>query len=166
MVAAGCNNATAGPGFDLPTSNAPAPACLGTSPHRLGSLDFSDGATQTGVTHFRLPSDWMGNTDVVFLYTGDTASSNNIRWQASSACVADSEDVLNPTYNTASASNSAGPTTAGQRKSASFAAVSMTNCAAGETAFWKFERVGGDAGDTYTGMGRLLEVEITLRRAQ
>jgi hypothetical protein len=166
LVAAGCNNATAGPGFDLPTSNAPTPACLGTSPHRFGSLDFSDGSTQTAVTHFRLPGDWTGGVDAAFLYTGDTSSTNNIRWQVSSACVADSEDLLNPTYNSASASNVAGPSTAGQRRSASFSSVSMSNCAAGETVFWKFERVGGDAGDTYTGLGRLLEVEITLRRAQ
>ena len=166
LVAAGCNNATAGPGFDLPTANAPAPACLGTSPHRFAALDFSDGSSQTAVTHFRLPADWTGNVDVVFLFTGDTASSNNIRWQVSSACAADAEDLLNPTYNTASASNVAGPATAGQRRSASFTSVSMANCAAGETAFWKFERVGGDAGDTYTGLARLLEVEITLRRTQ
>ena len=99
------------------------------------------------------------------LYTGDTSSTNAIRWQVSLGCVADGEDIVGPSYNATSASNSGGPTTAGQRKSVSFTGVSVSNCAPGETLYLKVERVGGDASDTYTGKGRLMEIEITARRA-
>ncbi len=166
MIAAGCDNATAASAFDLPTSGTPTKVCLGTSPHRLGALGFADGATNTGLTAIELPSDWTGNVDLRLLYGGDTSSANNIRWQVSTACVADGEDQLNPTYNTASASNTAGPSTAGQRKSVSFTSVNVSSCAASETMWIKVERIGADAGDTYAGVAYLRSVELTLRRAQ
>jgi len=165
MIAAGCDNATAAAAWDLPASGAAGKACLGSG-GRFGALIFADAATSAAYNSIRLPADWMGNVDLTLLYTGDTNSSNNIHWQVSTACVADGEDLLSPTFNTASASNSAGPTTAGQRRSASFTSVPVTNCAAGETMFLKFERIGADAGDTYAGVAQLLAAELTLRRAQ
>jgi hypothetical protein len=165
MIAAGCDNSTAAAAWDLPASAAAGKTCLGSGV-RLGALTFADAATSAAYNSLRLPADWTGNVDLTLLYTGDTNSSNNIRWQVSTACAADGEDLLSPTFNTASASNSAGPATAGQRRSASFAGVSVTNCAAGETMFLKFERIGADAGDTYAGVAQLLAAELTIRRAQ
>ena len=97
--------------------------------------------------------------------TGSTSSALLIRWQVSTACVADNEDLIAPAYNAASASNVAGPTTLGQRKSVTFAAVAVTNCAVSEQLYLKVERVGADAGDTYTGVGHLLNAAIVYTRA-
>lgn len=167
MVAAGCNNATASTAFDLPTSGAPTPVCLGTTT-TSGYLGFVDAATSTATVHYRLPADWTstGGVDLALIYTGSTSSTNNIRWQVSSACVADGEDLIAPSYNSATASSGAGPTTAGQRKTLSVTGLTVTNCAAAETMFLKIERLGSDAADTYTGDGRLMAVALTFRRAQ
>lgn len=166
FVAAGCNNTTAGTALDLPTSGGASAACLGTTTTQ-GVLEFADGSTQSATGHLTLPSDWTstGGVDVRLLYTGSTSSTNNIRWQVSCGCVADSDDIVAPSYNTATASSGAGPTTAGQRKTLTFTGISVTNCAASETLYLKVERIGGDGADTYTGIGRLVEFEVTYRRA-
>jgi hypothetical protein len=128
---------------------------------------YADAATTASTLHFALPSDWTstGGLDLKLFYSGASSSTNNVRWQVSTACVADNEDWTSPSYNTASASNSAGPTTTPQRKTVTFTGVSVTNCAAGETIYFKFERVGGDAGDTYAANAYLLAAEVTYRRA-
>lgn len=166
FIAGGCNNTTAASGFDIPTASGAGSACLGTAPHRFGVLTFADAATSRAVTHTELPSDWTGAIDVKLIYTGDTASASDIRWQVSAACVADGEDLLAPTYNTASASNVAGPSTARLRKSTTFTGVAVTNCSAGESISFQVERVGGDAGDTYAGVAELVRMEVTMRRTQ
>lgn len=167
LLAGGCDNATASASWDLPTSGAAGKACLGSGV-RFGVLTFADGSTTAAFNHLRLPADWTstGGLDITLLYTGDTSSTNNIRFQVSTACVADGEDLLSPTFNTASASNTAGPTTAGQRKSISFTGVNVSNCAAGETIFFKLERIGADGGDTYAGVGQALNASVRYRRAQ
>ncbi len=163
--AARCTNATAAPFYNLPTANAAGSACLGTTTTN-GILTFADAATTSASFEHRLPSDWTGTMDAVVSYTGSTNSTNNIRWQISNACVADTEDIIAPSYNATSAANSTGPTTAGQRRTATFTSVAVTNCAAGEEQWWKIERVGADAGDTYTGVGHLLGIQLVYRRAQ
>lgn len=167
ITAAGCNNATASTSLDLPTANAPTPICIGTTT-TSGLLGFADAATQVATIHYRLSSDWTatGGVDLDLIHTGDTSSVNNIRWQVSTACVADTEDLIAPAYNAASASNNAGPTTAGQRRTVTFTGVAVTNCAASETLYIKLERVGADAGDTYAGVARLHSAVLTLRRVQ
>lgn len=165
ILAAGCNNATSATAWDLPTSTPAGTACSGTST-TTGFLGFADGVTTAATNHLDLPTDWTatGGVDLRLLYTGTTPSTNNIRWQVSTACVGDGEDLAAPSYNTASAANVAGPATGGQRKSTTFTGVAITNCAAGETMYLRVERVGGDGGDTYTGDAHLLSVEVTYRR--
>ena len=165
FTAAGCDNATAAPAWDLPTSSAAGKACIGSAP-RYGVLTYADGSTTSAYTHIRLPSDWTGNVDLVFLYAGDTSSTNNIVWQPATACVADGEDLLNPTFNTTTSATGAGPTTAGQRKSLTFSSITTTGCATGETLVLRVQRLGGDGSDAYTGVAQLVAVEMTLRRAQ
>ena len=164
LVAAGCDASTAGTAWDLPTAGGMGKACLGTGV-RFGVLTAADGATSAAFNHTRVPPDLTGSVDVLVTYTGDTSSANNIRTQVSIACAGDNEDLLSPTFNTASAQNTAGPTTAGQKKTATFTNVSVANCAPGEHGFLKLERVGADGGDTYTGVAQYLSVEITARRA-
>ena len=164
LVAAGCDASTAGTAWDLPTAGGMGKACLGTGV-RFGVLTAADGSTSAAFNHMRTPSDLTGAVDILVEYTGDTSSANNIRTQISIACAAENEDLLSPTFNTASAQNTAGPATAGQRKTATFTGVSIANCTPGEHGFLKLERIGGDAGDTYTGVAQYLSVEITARRA-
>jgi hypothetical protein len=164
LVAAGCDASTAGTAWDLPTANAMGKACLGTGV-RFGALTAADGATSTAYNHMRVPPDFTGAVDIIVEYTGDTSSANNVRTQVSIACAGENDDLLSPTFNTASAQNTAGPTTAGQKKTATFSAVSITNCAPGEHGFLKLERIGADGSDTYTGVAQYLNVEITARRA-
>ncbi len=161
-----CNGATATANWDLPTSNAPTSSCTGTTT-TVGTLDFADGSTTSATRQFRLPSDWTGNIDVNLLWLANAASSNAVRWQVSCGCKADSESIdTGPSYNTASASNTAYTGTANQRKTTSFTSISTTNCAASETLWLRIERVGGDGGDTLAATARLLQVEVTIRRAQ
>jgi len=166
VAAAGCNGTTAGNVLNLPTSAAPTAACIGTTV-TTGFLDYADGSTTAAHGIFTLPSDWTstGGVDITLYYTGSTSSTNNFRAQVSTGCVADGEDLTAPTFNTASASNTAGPTTAAQRKSVTFTGVAVTNCAASETMYVKIERVGADAGDANTGNFRLLEMIVTIRRS-
>lgn len=165
LPAAGCSNTTASAAFDLPTSGAAVADCFGTTT-TTGVLDFLDGATTAATAHFTTPADWdtTKNLDVTVYFGGDTASTNAIRWQVSTACVADGESTIAPSYNAASAANAAGPATIGFRKSSVFSNVTKTNCAAGETMWIKVERVGANGGDTYVGVGQLIELGVTLRR--
>lgn len=161
LIAAGCDGLTAGTSFDLPTSGAMGKACLGSGV-RFGALTAADAVTSVAYAHFRFPDGWVNtySTDVIIEYTGAINSSNNIRTQVSIACVGDNEDLLSPTFNTATPQSLAGPNTAGQRKTSTFSSVSVTNCTAGESAFLKLERLGGDGADLYTDEARYLKAIV------
>lgn len=158
-----CNNATDGPGsFNVPTSAAATfTACSGTTATQ-GNADFVDAATSGLTTQgLRLPDGWVGAIDMSVVWYANAASANAVRWQVSTGCVADGEAVnTGPTFNTASATNSAYTGTALQRKTTTQTSVSVTNCAAGETIFFKVERVGADAGDTLTATAELIELQV------
>ena len=167
LVAAGCNNATAGPGWDIPTSNGPASACYGTAPQRFGGLDFPDGASAlTSTTHLRLPSDWTGTIDVAFLWFSGSTSTNSVVWTLATACIADGEGLLSPTFNTTQTVSDANNSTANTRNSATISSITTTGCAAGETLFLRIGRDPTNGSDTLAAAAVLLEFEVTLRRAQ
>jgi hypothetical protein len=162
FTAAGCSNATATAAWDLPTANAATATCIGTTT-TTGLLTFADGSTQVATVHHRLPSDWTSTSFAVLLvYSGSVSSTSTIDWRVSTACVADTEDLTSPSYNTATTNSAAGPTTTPQQKSSSFSPA-VTNCAAGETQYIKVEKV---TGDTYTGSGYVLGMEVAYTRAQ
>jgi hypothetical protein len=164
--AAGCNNATASPGMDLPTANAPTPTCFGTTTTQ-GTLTFADGSTQTATRNFRLRPDWSGAVDVDLIWFANSATTNAVRWSVAIGCVADSEAInTGPSYNAASASNTAYTGTANQRKTTSFTSVATTNCSAGESAYLQVQRVGADGGDTLTASAELLQIGLKTRAAQ
>ena len=168
LTAAGCDNATAGTMFDLPTSNAPTKTCYGTSPQRYGMLDFPDGATDlVAVTHFRLPSDWIGAVDISLYWacTLATCSTNNVIWGIQTVCIGDGEAWDNPTYNSVQDITDAGLATLHQRNVATQTNVTTTGCAAAETMFIKVIRRLSQAGDTFAGTAGLLEAVVKLRRA-
>ncbi len=167
LVAAGCNNATAGPGWEIPTSNGPAATCYGTSPQRFGGLDFADGASAlTSTTHLLLPSDWTGNIDVAFQWFSGSTSTNSVVWTLATVCIADGEDLTAPTFNTAQTVSDANNATANTRNSAAISSITTTGCAAGETLFLRIGRDPTNGSDTLAATAALLEFEVTLRRAQ
>jgi hypothetical protein len=167
LVAAGCNNTTAGPGWDIPTSNGPAATCYGTSPQRFGGLDFADGASAlTSTTHLRLPSDWTGNIDATFIWFSGSTSTNSVVWTLATACIADGEGLLSPSFNTTQTVSDANNSTANTRNSASIASITTTGCAAGETLFLRIGRDPTNGSDALAATAALLEFELTLRRAQ
>ena len=168
LSAAGCNNATAAPFYDLPTSNAPAAACYGTSPHRFGGLDFADGAAAlTSEVSFTLPGDWTGAIDLksIWFCAAGTCSTNNFVMTLATVCVADAEALNNPSYNTAQTFTIAGSATQYNRISNSQTAITTTGCAAGETMFLKVGRDPTNGSDTQAGTMSLFGIEITARRA-
>lgn len=164
FLTAGCNNATAAPAWDLPTSGAVTASCSGTTSTQ-GQLDYVDAATTGANTHLRLPAGFTGNVDIILGWWANSASSNAVRWSVAVGCVADSAALnTGPTYNTASASNAAYTGTANQKKSTTFSAVTTTGCAAGNTAYVQVQRIGGNAGDTLTVTAELLEVTVVIRK--
>ena len=80
------------------------------------------------------------------------------------ACVADGEDLANPTYNAAQVITDASLATTNLRNSASQSAVTTTGCAAGETFFFKFGRQLSDAADTLAATAVLMDFEATMVR--
>jgi trimeric autotransporter adhesin len=166
LDAAACLGTSAALNWDTPTSSAPTASCTGTTT-TVGAADFVDASTTGFIRKVRLPATWVGTVDIVLEWFANSASSNSVRWQVSTGCVADSEAIsTGPSYNTASASNTAYTGTANQRKSTTFTGVAITNCAAGETMFIKTERVGGDAGDSLAATAELLGAEVTIRVAE
>ena len=163
---AGCNNATAGPTLDLPTSNGLAATCYGTSPHRFGALDAADGANAlTAAGHFILPSDWTGAIDFKATAFSSSTSTNNFVTTLQTVCAADSEDVLNPTYNTAQTITKANNASANTRNSITLTGVTTTGCAAGETFFFKVGRDPTNGSDTLAATVSYMDIEFTIRRA-
>lgn len=163
---ASCENTTATPNMDGPTSGASTATCFGTTT-TFGTLSFADGSTQRRTRHFKLHPNWTGTVDIDLVWFANAASSNAVRWSVALGCVADSE-VINsgPSYNTASASNTAYTGTANQRKTTSFTNVATTNCAAAESLWLSVERIGGDAGDTLAATAELVEVGVRLRKSK
>jgi hypothetical protein len=166
LVAAGCSNATASSGYDLATSATPTASCYGTSPQRFGGLDFADGSVQNSVVNFPLPSDWTGSIDFSFVWFSGSTSTNSAVWTLATACIANTEGLLAPTYNAAQTVADANLATANTRNSASITTITTTGCAAGETMFLKIGRDPTNGSDTLAATAVLLGVEITLRRAQ
>lgn len=166
IVMAGCNDATAAPAVDLPSSNAPAPGCRTGSNFQKGVLDFDSGTDESAYFGFRLPSDWTGNLDAAFVWSSTTTSTNSVIWGIQVACAADDESD-DPSLNTASTVTDAyGGTSGNKLMVGSLAGITTTGCSAGE---WLNARVYRDAdngSDDLPGDARLVSVELTLRRSQ
>jgi len=79
FVGASCNGASASANWDFPTSGAATSSCTGTTTV-VGTLDFVDGSTTTGLQVFRLPGDWTGQVDVTLTWLANAMSSNAVRW--------------------------------------------------------------------------------------
>ena len=86
FMAAGCNNATAGNGWQIGAANAPTPACQGTHT-RKGVLQFARG--NVAYIELELPVDWNFGVNVdlkIAFTTTDTTSGHFTAWSVQTGC--------------------------------------------------------------------------------
>lgn len=164
LPAAGCNNATAAPFWDIPTANPAAPACVTGSNTQKAYLDFPDAdGAYSAQTSFALPSGWTGTLAAKIKWLS-AITTGNVFWQVSAICVADAE-TDDPAFNTASTVADAAKGTTNQTNDAAIASVTVTGCAAGELMHLKIARDRTDGSDTLgASSARLIGVELTLIR--
>ncbi len=166
LPAAGCNNATASPFWDLPTSTPAAAACVTGSNTQKGVLDYAD--TSGGFSaqnEILLPADFSGAVDASIFWT-TSATSGNAKWSLSTICTATgATETDDPAFNTASTVTTAAPGTANRIQTSSIASVTITGCAASEYMHVKLFRDGNDGSDTIGATARFLGLELTVRRA-
>ncbi len=168
--AAGCNNATAAPFFDLPTTSAAAAACITGTNTQKGVLDY-DTTTEEGAQFTAmLPSDWTGAVDVTYKWLA-AATTGSVAWCAQIICVADAEtdDPAFPAQSTSNCVSDAAKGTTLQTNDAADTGVTITGCAAGELAHFRISRdpdASSTLTDDMTGDARLIGVMVTMRRAQ
>lgn len=172
LPAAGCNNATAGTIWNLPTSNAPTPTCVGSTT-RKGVLQFpdSDGA-YAAYTDIALPSDFLATADVdavVFWKTSSSTTSHTVVWQVALACAGD-DDPFDPSFNTAKIISGDAKAAADDVIRSAGTNITKTACQADDIMNIKILRdrtydVGGVT-DDLVGTVDLLGVELTYRRTQ
>lgn len=166
FLAAGCNNATAAPAMDLPTSNAPAAACRTGSNFQKGVLDFDSGTDESAYFGFLLPSDWTGNIDASFVWSSTTTATDDVVWGIQVGCAANNESD-DPSLNTASTVTDAyGGTSGNKVMTAAVTGLTTTGCAASEWANFRVYRDADNGSDDLGGDARLIAVELTMRRAQ
>jgi hypothetical protein len=162
VPAAGCNNATASPNWDLPTTNAPTPNCLTGTNTQQGTMDFDDTAARTVQTSFVLPPGWTGNVDVDidWLVTAG-GGANTVKFTVATAC-STAGATFDPAFNVANTITSATVGANNAINVTSQSAITMTGCAAGNVLHIKFGR---DNTDTSTATIRVLNVAFVIRRS-
>ena len=163
LPAAGCNNATAGNVWDLPTSNPAVPACKTGTNTQMGVLDFADGSNLSAQLTYALPTTWTGTVDARIKWL-TSATTGNVVWQIQTICVADAE-TDDPAFNTASTVTDAAKGTTLQTNDAAITGVTTTGCAAGELMHLKILRDSAHASDNLSATARLIGVELTIREA-
>jgi hypothetical protein len=158
IPAAGCSGSTPSNAWDLPSSTAPAADCYGTS-YRFGGLDYDDAASETATFHFQLPTGWTGAVDIaIWAFTSGTTQS--FKATIATVCVATSESIVNPTFNSAQTVTQTSPGTTNQAFTFSQTGVTTTGCSAGEMMIFK---IGRDNSDTSTALLTMTEADVTIR---
>lgn len=129
----------------------------------IGLADFVDGGTSYLQNSIRLPADWTGAVGMN-LYWLSSATSGNVVWQIQTACAGDGE-LPDQSWNAAQTVTDATKASGGQENTASFPALTMTGCAAGEMFMFKLLRDPAHASDTLGDTAKLVGVELVYRRA-
>jgi len=166
LAAAGCNNATASPFWDLPTTTPAVAACVTGTNIQKGVLDYADTAGGFSAQNtFILPADFTGAIDARIIWF-TTAITGNAKWSLSTICAAVNATVTDdPAFNAASTVTTTAPGTTNWLQTSSITGVTITGCAAGQMLHVKLFRDGNDAADTITATARFYGLEITMRRA-
>lgn len=163
LPAAGCNNATAGSVWDLPTTSPAVATCVTGTNTQKGVLEFADAANLSAQITHKLPSTWTGTVDANIKWA-TTATTGSVVWQMQTSCVADAE-TDDPAFNTASTVTDAAKGTTLQTNDAAITGVTVTGCAAGELLHLKILRDSAHASDTMAATARLIGVELVIREA-
>jgi hypothetical protein len=134
FMAAGCNNATAGNGWQIGTTNAPTPACQGTHT-RKGVLQFARG--NVAYIELELPVDWNFGVNVdlkIAFTTTDTTNGHFTAWSVQTGCnsltgTSTDDPVLNAAQTVSSTVGSTA--VSGAEYLTLLTALNMTGCSAG-----------------------------------
>lgn len=161
--AAGCNNATTGSVWDLPTTDPAVAACKTGTNTQMGVLDFANAGSLSAQLHHKLPSTWTGTVDATIKWM-TTATTGSVVWQLATICVADAE-TDDPAFNTASTVTDAAKGTTNQTNDATITTVTVTGCAAGELMHLKIFRDAAHASDDLAATARLIGLELVIREA-
>jgi len=159
--AAGCNNATAGPVWDLPAASPAVAACVTGTNTQKGVLDFADAVNLSAQLTHKLPSTWTGTVDATIKWF-TAATTGDVVWQLATICVADAE-TDDPAFNTASTVTDTAKGTTLQTNDATITTVTVTGCAAGELMHLKIQRDSAHASDSLAATARLIGVELVMR---
>lgn len=163
--AAKCQNGAAGASANLPATYSPTPVCITGTNVLAAGLTWPDADGDYSIQDsFRLPFDWSGYVNF-YLKWRTSATSGDIVWQLSTACVADGETV-DPSFNTAQTVTDTAKGTTLQENDATISSVTMTGCSAGETLYWKLLRNRTHASDTLAAAADLLSYAFRIRRMQ
>lgn len=164
--AAGCNNATAAPFWDLPTSNPAVAACRTGTNVQKGTLDFADGANAlTAQSSFILPTGWTGNIDAVVVWSSSTTA-GDVVWQLAIACSGDA-DADDPAFTDDAFTADTTKGTGNQLNATASNTITTTGtCAAGDVANMRIKRDPANGSDTMAGTARLHSLLVTLRVAK
>lgn len=92
LPAAGCNNTTGYPAFDLPTASAPTATCAGTTYNR-GFLSYPDASDTAAFTSVFLPAGGTHQFFVRPVYTVNATNTLSTRWGFSATCFGDNTDI-------------------------------------------------------------------------
>jgi hypothetical protein len=170
LQAAGCNNATAAPILDLPTTNAPTAACAGTDIRR-GVLEFVDGGSdKSAYAQVTLPPGFTGAIDADYWWTSSTTT-GSVAWCTEIVCVGDS-DPNDPAFPGQTSSSCISKTvdlkTTDMNRSV-HTGIAQAGCGANELALLRISRDADDTstvGDTMAGTAELWNVFLTIREQQ
>lgn len=167
--AAGCNNATAGPIWDLPTSNAAAPACVTGTNTQQGVLDFDTTTDESAQFKIKLPTGFTGAIDITYRWFA-AATTGSVTWCAQLVRVPDAAtgDPAFPAQASGNCVSDVAKGTTLQQNDAVDTGITCTSCAAGDLVYVRISRdPDATAGltDDMAGDARLIGVEITTRRA-
>ena len=139
MPSGGCSGSTGGNAWDYPAAAAPdTAACAGTS-YQRGIVPFSNSADASATFSVVLPERWSGNIDINVVGSAN-ATSASFQLDISTICIAASEDILNPTFNTVQSVVQVSPGTANQRFLFTQTALTVTGCAVNEELIIKVKR--------------------------
>ena len=167
IPAAGVNNVTAGPVWNLPATN-PAVAGYRTGTNTTkGVLEFADGANAlTAQYQDYLNEDWIGAIDATIIYEANSTSTNNTVWQLAIACAGDGESD-DPAFTDDEFTADAGKATAYLLNATAANTITTTGtCAAGEMMHVRLKRDPAHASDTLAATALFVGLSLKLREAQ
>lgn len=165
--AGGCNNATSGPAWHLPTSNPAVSACRTGTNTTKGVLEFANGANAlTAQLTEYLNEDWSGAIDATVLYEADSASTENTVWQLAIACAGDGESD-DPAFTDDEFTADAGKATAHLLNATAANTITTTGtCAAGKIMHIRLKRDPAHASDTLAATAKFIGLSLKMRETQ